>query len=147
MDFNISVSGESELVDKLSTLTGSLLVWPEEMSKTGDLVKAYLSNQVYASQGTVLGAQWAPLSAAYSAAKVKKYPGKGTLVASGEMMQSYYTVPTDLAVTIMAGVDYAQYHQTGTSKMPQRLLFALNDTLIAGIEAIFTAGIEARLNI
>jgi phage gpG-like protein len=68
------------------------------------------------------------LSEAYRVRKAKLYPGKGILEASGDMKRAL-TVPgsygnVDIlehnSLVLGTNLDYAVYHQHGTSRMPKR---------------------------
>lgn len=72
---------------------------------------------------------WAALSAAYAAWKEGVYPGQPLLVATGALRDAL-TVPTSAHALRdyssaqfnfgTAGLEYASFHQTGTSRMPAR---------------------------
>lgn len=83
---------------------------------------AQLEAQRFASGGP----GWAALSPAYAAYKSHRYPGKGILVASGNLRDSLSHAssvvqgmsPTTL--TLGSTVPYGKYHQHGTARMPAR---------------------------
>lgn len=67
---------------------------------------------------------WKPLSPAYAKAKQKKYPSSGILQASGAMRNAIIKTVTNTTAMVSVPdsvIPYAKYHDTGTSKMPQRL--------------------------
>jgi len=70
---------------------------------------------------------WAPLSAAYGAWKALRYPGKPTMVADGTLFTSLTTglavdkVKND-SIEFASKVNYAKWHQYGTTRMPMRRL-------------------------
>lgn len=72
------------------------------------------------------GPGWAPLSPAYAARKAARYGHRPVLTASGRMAQAfsgdsmYHVRPSSLSVDGPEDVSYWRYHQTGTSRMPQR---------------------------
>lgn len=77
---------------------------------------------------------WAPLSLDYAAWKAKKYPGKGILEATGAMRDALtsfgegsYTLYGPNSVFIGSTLDYPTYHQTGTERMPQRVVIDPSD--------------------
>lgn len=145
MTIGITITGGPELQRKMSKLGSALYEFKDEMEDIGTALTRYLSNEVYLSQGKVLNHPWAKLSPRYERQKVKLYPGHRILDASGTMKQSYFFVSSDQAVTIMNATDYAKYHQEGTSKMPQRLLFAFNKTMISTVASIVRNGLIRKL--
>ena len=69
---------------------------------------------------------WKPLDAEYGSWKSINFPGKGPMVRSGKLFRSL----TDLRgnpnkidkkeATFGTNIKYAEFHQSGTSKMPAR---------------------------
>ena len=87
-----------------------------------ELREQYTEN--YKEKGLMVGG-WAPLDAEYSAWKFENYRFPGILVRTGDLFQgvsrlNYNEVDRDRAVFGVQGIEYARFHQTGTSKMPQR---------------------------
>jgi phage gpG-like protein len=87
--------------------------------------------------------KWAPLNKDYLKEKQVKWPGKPTLVASGELFNSLVN-SNKSTVTIMSSkklrwgttVDYAKYLNYGTSKMPPRGFFGFADKQIKAIKSL-----------
>ena len=84
----------------------------------------------YRGEGSFVGG-WAALSPAYAAWKARHAPGRGLLVLTDRLRQSLTwggdaPGPGGIAVAekdyliVGTSVTYAQYHQTGTSRMPRR---------------------------
>ncbi len=88
--------------------------------------------QQFSSEGQFASAGWAPLAASTIAAK-----GHDTILSADGDLEESLTGTTDgplREVTIrrdemafVSRVDYARYHQTGTSRMPRRRPFELRD--------------------
>ena len=80
----------------------------------------------FKSQGAYASGTWAPLSPAYAAWKARAYPGTKILERTGDLKKSLTERPFGVEVIeptfIVLGTDiaYAEYHQNGTDKMPQR---------------------------
>ena len=73
------------------------------------------------------GSQWEGLSAATKKAKQAKGTfGRGILIDDG-LMRRITSYATEQMATVGTAYQYAQYHQEGTSKMPQRAIFGLSD--------------------
>lgn len=85
----------------------------------------------FAANGLPSGG-WAPLSAAYGAWKAVRYPGKPTMVADGTLFTSLTTgltvdkVKND-SIEFASKVNYAKWHQYGTTRMPMRRLVYESD--------------------
>ena len=98
----------------------------------------------FETQGGYGGQPWAPLSAEYAAWKAARYPGRGILVAEGDLRQaasrperrvtpSTLTLSIDWAGTKGQPVDL-RWHQEGNSDMPARPLLFDQLPLSARIE-------------
>lgn len=84
-----------------------------------------MEQKQFASEGAWGGAAWAPLSPAYASWKARHYPGKPILQLGGTLIDSLTIGPKIREIgptfaTFGTDVSYAQYHQQGTPKMPQR---------------------------
>lgn len=81
------------------------------------------------------GEKWAPLKrrrranaragVRLSAAQRRRRGGQKPLQHTGALLRSinYRSTPTQRRVRLFAGVDYARYHQFGTSRIPARPFF------------------------
>lgn len=79
----------------------------------------------FASNGLPSGG-WAPLDAEYGSWKATRFPGAPPLVRTGKLFNSL-TTTANTATSIKGSsaefgttVEYAKFHQRGTSKMPKR---------------------------
>jgi phage gpG-like protein len=87
-----------------------------------------IEREQFASQGGAgRSGKWKELSAAYAKAKAKAYPGMPILQRTGRLMRSLTGNTGDSVLekreqefSIGSKVPYGRYHQSGTSKMPQR---------------------------
>lgn len=105
------------------------------------ILGSYEDNKPWTMRGSVAsnfvnkmspdGKSWDSLSKNYAAEKAKKYPGMGTLVASGKLFNSLvrkFEGETDDGVAILTSkkmsygtkLPYAKYHMFGTKNMPAR---------------------------
>lgn len=77
------------------------------------------------SSGATYGG-WAPLSPAYAAWKDAHYPGQPILTLTGELRASLAERPLGVEhidnqrMVLGTAIEYARYHQDGTSTMPAR---------------------------
>lgn len=81
----------------------------------------------FAANGLPSGAPWKPLSAEYGSWKAANYPGTGMLRQSGRLFRSLTNLSDSAAniiskdtATFGTAVEYAKFHQYGTTKMPKR---------------------------
>ena len=111
------------------------------------------------SEGSGARGSWAPLSEKYAAWKSTHYPGMPILQATGTMKDALTNSASPYAHREVSGndfnfgtsgLDYASYHQTGTSRMPDRPPFDFSpdferDLLAAALEGAREAMAESRL--
>lgn len=80
----------------------------------------------FTSQGLYGSGGWRPLSPRYAAWKASRYPGKTILRRTDDLFKSLTQRPFGIEVieplymVVGSDVDYGAYHQSGTSRMPQR---------------------------
>ena len=90
----------------------------------------------FETEGAYFGTPWAPLSPAYAARKAVTHPGRGLLVADGDLRRESSApgrkaTPTSLTLTIRwrkskgrrRALD-PRWHQLGTDRMPARPLLS-----------------------
>ena len=86
------------------------------------LARGWWRNQ-FETEGRFAGDAWAPLSPVYALQKAARYPGKGILVATGQMRRAVDTperAVTPHTLTLTIDDPKLQYHQEGTPRMPAR---------------------------
>jgi phage gpG-like protein len=88
-----------------------------------ELEKANAEN--FTSNGLPSGG-WKPLEAEYAAWKMSRFPGQPTLIRGGGLFKSLTSFNSkdidinDTTATFSTSIEYAKFHQYGTSKMPSR---------------------------
>lgn len=97
--------------------------------KAGLALRKYTKSN-YLSNGLEVGG-WSPLSPKYAAWKATRFPGAPPMVRTGRLFNSVAVVGPEIdahdtwATYSVEGVEYAKFHQYGTTKMPKRqILFA-----------------------
>jgi hypothetical protein len=122
--WTIDVDGLDEAQKRTARLAAFLLdlrwFWP----RVSTLFIGWMREQ-FESEGAFGGDPWAPLSPGYLAWKLRLFPGKGILHASGDLrraasLPTRRATPTELILRIED--PKLQYHQTGTTRMPARPL-------------------------
>jgi phage gpG-like protein len=79
----------------------------------------------FLSNGLRVGG-WQPLDAKYASWKAVRYPGAQPLVQTGELFRSIRNLNSadveigDREASFGTSIEYAKFHQYGTSKMPKR---------------------------
>jgi phage gpG-like protein len=81
----------------------------------------------FMANGLPSGKPWKPLDKDYGTWKAANFPGTGTMVRSGNLFRSLTNlsdsnanVVTKTSATFGTSVEYAKFHQYGTTKMPAR---------------------------
>ena len=82
----------------------------------------------FAANGLPTGTKpWKPLDKDYGTWKAANFPGAGTMVRSGNLFRSLTSLTDSTANTITktsatfgTSIEYAKFHQYGTTKMPAR---------------------------
>lgn len=128
MSFSVTVEGREELLNSLTAVQRGLVnlndlgTWNMVISRFREVEK-----QHFAAGGNGQSGGFAPLKPAYAKAKARKWGNVPILTASGRMMRSLTSDTGDSVVdrqpqelTIGTSLEYAGYHQTGTSRMPSR---------------------------
>jgi phage gpG-like protein len=140
VEVTIQIEGEEELARSFGLMSGAVNDWRPYWPDIAAVF--YISESARFSSGG-FGA-WPPLSAGYASWKAKHYPGQPILVRSGALRESltsrsgagaiYEESPLEL--NLGTNIPYAQYHQTGTSRMPARPPEGLNDTDLRVMQTI-----------
>lgn len=82
----------------------------------------------FISEGAFYGSAWQPLARSTQEYKATKYPGKTTLIRTGDLFNSLTTPGAKGNVEVLTWnklsygtvLPYAQFHMTGTKRMPSR---------------------------
>lgn len=103
------------------------------------IVRLYRSwiRQQFETSGAYGGQSWPALSPAYAAWKSVHWPGRGILVASGQMrraMDNPERRVTPRSLTLTFESDVLPFHESGTARMPARPV-VLSSPLPAAAEA------------
>jgi hypothetical protein len=105
----------------------------------------------FETEGDFFGDPWAPLSPRYAAWKEQHYPGKGILIAEGDLRRAASSPrrtvgPLFLELEIVD--PKVRFHQEGTSKMPARPLVpegVLPAAQQAELDSAFEVYVDERL--
>lgn len=127
MQLILSISKDSNAQQKLDKLQRSLMDWEGAMAIIGAAFKAYYSSVPFVSRGTVYGEEWADYQIdGYESWKADEYPGRGLLMLTGTMSESFDFMTTSDSVKLFnTDEDKFAAHQLGIGH-PQRVMMALN---------------------
>jgi phage gpG-like protein len=121
---SIDVKGVDKTIASLAGLTARAQTFnPVFIKAKEELHLANASN--FTSNGLLVGG-WAPLDASYAAWKLSRFPGAPPMVRTGRLFASLAGANassfrmTNTSMSVGTTVEYAKFHQYGTSKMPKR---------------------------
>jgi phage gpG-like protein len=137
MNFTISITGQNELKNALDALIP--LPYEYEDFVKNDLLD-YLHSQTlrtFSSQQDPYGNAWAPLSP-YT---LKRKKTNRIMFETGNLMRSFNIDRNDLSLSF--NIDYAIKHQTGETRLPQRLLLPIESR---GLPNTWVSIIESNTN-
>jgi len=146
----IKLQGITELQGSLDLIRSVVHDFTPELREIGQWYMGFLTNDVFETEGGVIGEPWAPLTPDYAKNKAERYPGRGILEASGKMRTSWglYTTAQYALIENFAQGDggeyYAKFHQEGTRKMPRRMLAKFDEQRKSTIINMFKEGILKR---
>lgn len=143
---NVTVLGAPELTARFNRVLARLENLEPEFRQIGEHLTQFFSTAPFLSRGGVYGSPWADLSPAYKLRKERLFPGKGTLVASGKMMDSFKANVEPFRVTIVNDSHVFEYHQMGTDKMPQRVMMQLDQSRVTNVLGIAKKSLDLRIS-
>lgn len=145
MKIHINITGDKEVQKYLAKFAKSIIKWKPELKSTGEYLKNTYTNQVFETEGSILGSPWAKLNPQYDYWKRKNFGGRGTLERTGKMRRGFGFDAGDTEVEISNKIPYAVFHQFGTSRMPKRLLMDVSTDMENNIVKIFVQGVKDRI--
>lgn len=145
MNIKIDITGIPETVGKLDQLKNVIENVEPEMQDVGKWMLSLLSEEVFATQGGIIGAPWAGLSPSYARKKQQEYPGRGILVRTGVLQGNWRLMTSRQYALLKNGTPYAPYHQFGTSKMPQRMIAQVDGSVAQEVKRRFEDSLMTRI--
>ncbi len=141
MAFNVqwTIEGNKQLSRNLQILADRVKDWTPAFQKTAEYLKDVFSNEVFNTEGGAINEHWSPLTKAYALRKNTKYPGKGTLEATGNMRSGFMTLWRPDMAMVWNKVEYFKYHQSNLprNKMPRRVMMKLGNLQKEEVVRIF----------
>lgn len=152
----------------LDKIGKSFVMFKDAFQSIGKELTSYFSQQVFNSEGGILGDKWAPLNERYRNYKatghtvldlalqrekrigdgVNVYPGRGILVRTGAMQNSFTYDADNNSLTVGNTADYFVFHQSTREpreKIPRRPMMALNEDVKTIISEIIDKDIKDKL--
>lgn len=124
IDIDVRVIGAKQASSRLLAMHARTKLFTSVLTKAKQQIKlANASN--FATNGLPVGG-WAPLDASYAAWKMARFPGAPPLVRTGKLFASLtgatasIETMTNTSLSIGTTVEYAKFHQYGTTRMPKR---------------------------
>jgi len=149
LTIQVKITGNEQLIAKLRRLNLGLLDFTEPLKAIGEELKSYYSNQVFASQGGVLGVRWPTLAASTMLYKAKHYAQYATvpLIRTGTMKDNFKSTVTPRTLAITNPTPYFVYHQSSAArtKIPYRPMMGINQDAKEIVERILRADIQALI--
>lgn len=144
----VKVTGDVETINRLQKLGKSFLNFKLALDKIGEELESYFGNQVFASQGGAIDESWPALSPKYQAWKSKHFPGRGPLIQTGKMQDSFTHRSTASYVEVDNSAPYFKYHQSTLprQKIPRRAMMGINDPVKSIISDIINADMRKKIS-
>lgn len=142
----VQITNAAEISEKLGKLGESLYMMDEAMASIGKDLDTYFSTIAFNSQGGVYENVWSSLNDAYALWKAKKL-GTPILVGTSipHMRDSFTFESSSTSVYVYNTSDHFEFHQLGTSKMPQRQMIGVNDDVRGIINDIINEDIKNKI--
>lgn len=141
----IVIKGDGDVLKLMGKLEHVLGHMKPVLEPVGEYLQKFYSGDVFTTEGQIIGETWAGLKESTVRQKVKKYPGRGILEASGSMMKSFDVQTTDTFMKLWNKADYAHWHQTGTKRMSQRMILKLDKNRADKVTEMVAHGVAREL--
>lgn len=145
VSLQIQITGDKELLKKYGKAKNKLKDFSDEMDEIGKYFLKFFNRDVFETEGDIFGEQWARLNSKYELWKRIKYGGRKVLERSGDLRKGFKMKSGRDFARIFNPVDYAIYHQEGTSRLPKRPLVKIDNDRKKVIEDIIRRGVAKKL--
>ena len=117
------------------------------MEEVGRSAVQTFGGRVFASRGQLLGEPWPRLSDDYAGQKAKSYPGRPTLVRTGQMQRGFDFQATNMSVTISNNDPKFKYHQSSAprTKIPRRAMIGVYQGLDTEVRNTIAAVVARKI--
>lgn len=134
MSGNITITGDEILAEHLRIMGKRARSMRVPLTKFGARVRRHNRAQ-FRTRGAAGGTPWAPLSPKYAAYKLSRVGPKPIMRFTDDLWKSLTRNPMGvqdigkMTAEFGTDVDYAEFHQRGTSKMPARPIVTRTEAL------------------
>ena len=124
-----SIEGEVQLARRLNIIATSIKDWTPAFQEAADRLTSIFSEDVFRTQGAIIGESWQSLKPKYLAQKVKQGYPPDTLIKTGRMKSSFISDVASDHATISNISPYFKYHQSKEprNKLPRRIMMKLGN--------------------
>lgn len=144
LNINITITGDRKTITQLKQMSDSFKNWKPELQQIGDYLKEFYANEVFETEGAIIGSRWSPLSPNYEFQKRKKYPGRGILEATGDLRKGYKVKARKNTMELTNPTPYGVFHQQGRG-VPKRVLLRLDESRKDDVVKIFKQGLVKKV--
>ena len=130
---DISIKGLDDSVKILEKIQQEVKNNRYGLQKVKNYLLNFFSKDVFDSQGSVFGSRWAQLTPSTLREKAQSYPGRGILERTGALRSGFKAMSSTNFLKIYNPVSYAKFHQTGTSRMPPRIIMELDNKQVGEV--------------
>jgi len=126
---SFELEGEKQLSRRLRMVADSVQDMRPAFKKVSAKLKNTFEDDVFMTEGSVIGSRWQPLSPAYRQWKARNYPGRGILQRTGRMQKGFRSTFGKDYSEISNKVDYFKYHQSRIPRsrgLPRRPMMRLH---------------------
>ena len=124
IDIGVKVTGDKKAIARMLAMYARTQAFNTVLLKAKQQLKAANAAN-FTSNGLPVGG-WSPLSPTYAAWKATRFPGAPPMVRTGKLFASLsgatqsFEIMTNKSFSVGTSVEYAKFHQYGTTKMPKR---------------------------
>lgn len=124
IDVDVRITGAKQAAGRMMAMYARTKTFTSVLVKAKQEIRAANASN-FATNGLPVGG-WSPLQPQYAAWKMARFPGAPPLVRTGRLFASLtgatdsYETMTNTSMSIGTTVEYAKFHQYGTTRMPKR---------------------------
>jgi phage gpG-like protein len=152
LKIRIEATGVKETQKAIKAVKEVITDLTPEMKIVGSWLKGLVTEDVFATQGSIIESPWAPLSKDYYKQKhsgSSPFAGRGTLIRSGDLQAGWHLYSSSTYALLNNPVPYGVYHQQpdgpGKGIIPRRPLFKLTSQIESEIMKRFKKSLEGRI--
>lgn len=129
LELNWQIEGEQQLSRRLQNIGEGVKDWTPAFKETADELARIFQQDVFETEGGIIGEQWAALSPTYLAKKLAEgYPAT-PLIRTGKMQAGFQSMFKADYAEVWNAIAYFKYHQSNRprKKLPRRVMMKLGE--------------------